>query len=173
MAEDALGAGAWKEHTSAFDRVRSVVETASQPRSASEIADEALVAENTARTHLDRLTDMHVLVELDRDGTNLYTPDPLYQRAQAIRELLDEYDHEGLIELKEDLLEQIEGWQRDFDATSPEGLRERAAQADQVDQTRKIRTAASDWELVVHRLSIVEDAIKNYATYSRDTRALA
>jgi hypothetical protein len=51
MAEDAPGVKAWKEHTSAFDRVRSVIETASQPRSASAIAEEALVAENTARTH--------------------------------------------------------------------------------------------------------------------------
>lgn len=173
MGEEAPGAKAWKEHTSAFDRVRSVTETASQPRSASEIADEALVAENTARTHLARLTDMHVLVEFDRDGTSLYTLDPLYQRAQTIRELLNEYDHDGLIELKEELLEQIAGWEAEFDVTSPQGLRERAAKAEHADQTRTIRTAASDWELVVYRLSIVEDAIENYTTYTRDTRALA
>lgn len=173
MDEDARGATAWKAQTSAFDRVRSVVETASQPRSASAIAEAALVAENTARDHLDRLVDMHVLVEIDRGGTSLYTPDPLYQRAQTIRELLDEYDHDGLIELKEDLLEQIETWETEFGVTSPGSLRECAAEADKADQISEIRTTASDWELVAYRLRIVDDAIENYATYSRDTRTPA
>ena len=116
---------------------------------------------------------MHVLVATDRQGTTLYSPDSLYQRAQTIREFLDEYDHDGLITLKEDLLEQIETWEAEFGVTSPETLRERAAEADKADQIREIRTTASDWELVVYRLRILDDAIENYATYSRDTWAPA
>jgi DNA-binding transcriptional ArsR family regulator len=173
MAENAPGIETWKEHTSAFDRVRSIAETVSQPRSASHIADESLVAENTARNHLERLVDMHILLKTDREGRALYTPDPLYLRVQTLRELLDEYDHEGLIELKEELLEQIETWREEYDVTAPEELRERAAEAEALEQTSDIRTTANDWELAVYRLAIVEDAIANYATYRRDDRAPA
>ena len=74
------GDAAWKEQTSAFDRVRSVALSLSEPRPAAWIASEALVAENTARKHLERLVDMHVLLKADREGTALYTPDPLHQR---------------------------------------------------------------------------------------------
>lgn len=173
MAQNNPGIESWKEHTSAFDRVRSVAETVSQPRSASSIADEALVAENTARNHLERLVEMNVLLKTNREGTALYTPDPLYVRVQTIRDLLDEYDHDGLIGLKEDLQARIKTWQSEYDVNSPEALRERAAEAERVEQTGEIRTTASDWELTRYRLTIVEDAIENYATYSRDSRAMA
>lgn len=71
---DAPGVETWKEHTSAFDRVRSVAETVSQPQSAATIADEALVAENTARKHLERLVDIHVLLQTDRGGRRCTRP---------------------------------------------------------------------------------------------------
>ena len=173
MAENDPGIEAWKEHTSAFDRVRSVAETVAQPRSASSIADEALVAENTARSHLERLVEMNVLLKTDREGTALYTPDPLYVRVRTLRDLLEEYDHDGLIGLKEDLQERIRTWQDEYDVDALEALRERAAEAEQVEQTSEIRTTANDWELARYRLTIVEDAIENYAAYSRDSRATA
>jgi len=60
------GVEEWKKQTSAFDRVQSISNTLSQPRSASYIADEAHVAENTARTHLERLVSLNVLLESDQ-----------------------------------------------------------------------------------------------------------
>jgi len=170
---DAPGVETWKEHTSAFDRVRSVAETVSQPRSAATIADEALVAENTARKHLERLVDMHVLLKTDREGTALYTPDPLYQRVQTLRELLEEYDHDGLIELKTGLQERIETWSDEYDVDTPDALRERAAATSRAERTKAIRETASDWELTAYRLGLVEEAIENYATYTRDNEAIA
>jgi hypothetical protein len=173
MTETDPGIEAWKEHTSAFDRVRSVAEAVSQPQSASSIADEALVAENTARSHLERLVEMNMLLKTDSEGAALYTPDPLYVRVRTLRDLLEEYDHDGLIGFKEDLQGRIKTWRDEYDVDAPETLRERAAEAEQVEQTSEIRTAASEWELTRYRLSIVEDAIENYTTYSRDDRATA
>lgn len=173
MAENDPGIEAWKEHTSAFDRVRSVAEAVAQPQSAAAIADEARVAENTARSHLERLVEMNVLLKTDREGTALYTPDPLYVRLRTLRELLDEYDHDGLIGLKKDLQERIETWRAEYDVNAPETLRERAGETERVERTGEIRTTASEWELTRYRLTIVEDAIENYATYSRDDRATA
>lgn len=172
MTEDA-GVDAWKAETSAFDRVRSVVETVSQPHSAAEIADEAAVAENTARDHLDRLVEMNVLLAHDHGGTTTYAPDPLHARAQALRDLLDDHDHDALVDLKADLQDRIEAWRDEYGVDSPDALRERAADTDAAAETRAVQQTARDWDLVAYRLDVVEDAIENYAAYSRDNAASA
>lgn len=173
MREDPGGVEAWKEHTSAFDRVQSVAGTLSRPRPASYIAAEAHVAENTARDHLERLVNLNVLLESEREGTVVYSPDPLHTRIQTLRELLESHSHDELIELKTNLQERIEAWRTEYDVGSPDELREHAAETDTAADTRDIRTTASDWELVLYRLSVVEDAIENYEMYSRDYRAIA
>ena len=173
MSEDVPGVDAWKEQTSAFDRVQSVSDTVSRPRSASYIAEEACVAENTARDHLERLVDMNVLLKSVHEGTTMYSPDPLHTRMQALRELLDTHDHDGLIELKAEMQDRLETWRDEYEVDSPGELRERASDTDEAAQTRTVLQAASDWELVLYRLSIVEDAIENYTTYSRPYRESA
>lgn len=173
MSDEAPGVDAWKAQTSAFDRVRSVAGTVSEPRSASYIATEAHVAENTARDHLERLVEMNVLLKHDREGTATYAPDPLHTRIQTLRDLIDEHDHEDLVQLKADLQEQIETWRDEFGVDSPSELRARASETSDAAATRTLGQTANDWELVVYRLDIVDDAIENYRTYSRDRPASA
>lgn len=173
MTEEAPGVEAWTEHASAFDRVRSVAGSVSRPRSASHVAGEAHVAENTARDHLERLVDMNVLRRTDRSGTAVYAPDPLHTRLQTLRDLLEEYDHAELVRLKADLQDRVDAWREEYGVDSPEELRERAADTDDAVSTREIGKTASDWELVRYRLDVVEDAIENYTTYTRDFRASA
>lgn len=173
MTEQTSGVEAWKEHTTAFDRVQSVATTVSQPRSASDIADEAHVAENTARDHLERLVNLNVLLKTERDDGAFYSPDPLHTRIQTLRDLLEEHDRNGLIELKIELQSQIEEWEDDYRVDSPSDLRARATETDTASQTREIKRTASEWELARYRLSILEDAIENYATYTQDFRASA
>lgn len=173
MSDPAPGIEAWKVHTSAFDRVQSIASDVSQPRPASYIADEAHVAENTTRDHLERLVDLNVLLKNDREGTTLYSPDPLHVRMQTLRDLLEQHDRDELIQLKAGLQSRIEWWRDEHGVKSPAALRERAASTETAAQTREIRKTASDWELVVYRLSIVEDAIENYTTYNRDSSGFA
>lgn len=173
MSESTPGVAAWKKQTSAFDRVQSVASSVSRPRPVSYIADEAHVAENTARDHLERLVALNVLRESEQNGTAHYAPDPLHARMQTLRDLLEEHDRDSLIQLKIDLQSRIEDWQSEYGVDSPDGLRERAAETGESTRTREIRTAANDWELVVYRLGIVENAIENYAAYNRDSRASA
>ncbi len=170
---DAAGVEAWKRQTTAFDRIQSVATAVSQPQSASAIAAEAHVAENTARDHLKRLVELNVLLERDQDGTTLYGSDPLHTRVQMIRELLQQHDRDSLIELKRSLQSQIEDWQSEYDIASATELRDRATETETAAQTRDIRQTASDWELISYRLSIVEDAIENYNTYSEDVHVSA
>jgi predicted ArsR family transcriptional regulator len=173
MTEQTAGVEAWKEHTTAFDRVQSVATTVSKPRPVSYIADEAHVAENTARNHLERLVNLNVLLKTEHDDGALYSPDPLHTRIQTLRDLLEEHDRNDLIELKVELQSQIEDWEADYGVDSPRDLRAQAAETDTASQTRDLQKTASEWELALYRLSILEDAIENYATYTQDFRASA
>lgn len=169
MTTDDTGVDAWIAETTAFDRVQSVATSRDEPASAATVADEAHVAENTARDHLERLVEMNVVLADERGGTTVYGPDPLHTRVQSLRELLDAHDHDGLVALAAELREQIETWREAYEATTPTELRERAATADDAATTREIREVAAEWELLAHRLSLVEDAVGNYDSYTRDT----
>ncbi|UHQ95074.1 DUF7342 family protein [Haloterrigena alkaliphila] len=173
MTDQSPGVEAWKEHTTAFDRVRSIATTVSKPRPVAYIADEAHVAENTARDHLERLVALNVLLKTERDDGAFYSPDPLHTRIQTLRDLLEEHDRDGLIDLKIELQSKIEDWETDYNAGSPDELRTRAAETDTASQTRNLKKTASDWELALYRLSILEDAIENYAMYTTDFRTSA
>jgi len=173
MTDQPPGVEAWKEHTTAFDRVQSVATTVTKPRPVSYIADEAYVAENTARDHLERLVNLNVLLKTEHDDGALYSPDPLHTRIQTLRDLLEEHDYDGLIDLKVEVQSKIEEWKVDYNADSPDELRARAAETDTASQTRDLKKTANDWELARYRLSVLEDAIENYATYTTDFRASA
>lgn len=166
MSSEAPGIETWKANTSAFDRVRSVAVTLSKPRSADWIADEAAVAGNTARDHLGRLVEMSVLQRQTGEQATLYKPDPLYTRIRSLRELLDGRDRDDLIDVRAELLEQIESWSEEYNVTSTNELREQAATVETAKQTRELRRVAADWDVVRYRLTLVEDAIENYAEYS-------
>lgn len=163
---DASGVDGWKATESAFDRVRSVAVTLTRPRSADWIAEQAHVAGNTARGHLQRLVEMNVLEAVTDEGATRYRPDPLYTRMRALRDLLDGRDRDDLVELRAELQEQVETWQDEYGADSPDDLREQAATAETSDRTRELRHTANDWEIVRYRLGLVEEAIDRYAEYS-------
>lgn len=168
MTTNSPGVDRWVEETTAFDRVQSVATALSTPASAASVASEAAVAENTARAHLDRLVDMNVLLADERDGTTVYAPDPLHTRVQTLRDLLSDHDHDELVGLRAQLQERLESWRADHGVDSPTALREAAAAAETAAETRRLRETAAEWELVEHRLSVVDDAVENYETYTRD-----
>lgn len=163
----------WKEHASAFDRIKSVTMTLSESRPASWIAEEAAVSPNTARDHLRRLIDLGVVMATEQSGTRHYYPDPLYTRLRDVRELLEDTTKRELSEQAAALKEDIEAWKAEYDADSPDALRERAAMNDvSADQAYELTRAASDWELTRYRLSLVQDAIKNYDTWTSDPSSI-
>jgi predicted ArsR family transcriptional regulator len=161
---------AWKAQTSAFDRVRSIAVTLDTPRNAEWISEEALVSENTARDHLERLVEMNVLQRLEERAV-LYQPDPLYTRMRALRELLAEHDLDDLVALRSNLLEQTEEWQAEYDVEDADELRVLATQAASADETQTIRQTANDWSIVAYRLRLVDDAIEHYSEYTGSTPA--
>lgn len=158
---------AWRSHTSGFDRVQSVALTVSEPRTASWIADEALVAENTARRHLQRLAQLNVLGADADGGATTYYPDPVYVRTREVRALVDEHDRDGLTALAADLKADIEEWRAKYETGNPDDVRKQAAGSDvSSEEARQRRRAASDWEHARYRLSLVEDALDRYGEFT-------
>jgi predicted ArsR family transcriptional regulator len=167
--EERGGVQTWKKHTSAFDRVQSVTMTLTEPRPAPWIAEEAAVSPNTARNHLARLVDLGVATATEDGGTRHYYPDPLYTRLRDVRDLIQKLTKQTLSERAAELKSDIAAWEAEYDADSPDALRERAAVEDTAaEQAHELIQAASDWELARYRLSLVEDAIENYDTWSSD-----
>jgi predicted ArsR family transcriptional regulator len=163
----------WKEHASAFDRVKSVTMTLSEPCPAPWIAEEAAVSPNTARDHLDRLIDLGVVTVTENDGTRRYYPDPLYTRLRDVRELLRETTKQELSETAAELKNEITAWKDEYDANSPDALRERAVtDGVSAEQAYEFVRVASDWELARYRLSLVQDAIENYDTWTSDPSSM-
>lgn len=166
---DAPGVDAWKEQTTGFDRVQSVALTVSEPRTAPWVAADALVAENTARRHLQRLVDLNVLVaDTDGDATTYY-PDAVYVRTREIRALVDEHDQDSLTALAADLHADVEAWREEYDAAVPDDVRVGAAsESVSASEARERQRTASDWEHARYRLSLVEDALGHYDEFTTD-----
>jgi len=172
--EEHGGVRTWKKHTSAFDRVKSVTMTLTKPQHAPWIAEEAAVSPNTARDHLGRLVDLGVVTTTEEDGTRHYYPDPLYTRLRDVRELCQELTKQELSEQAAELKNDIEAWEAEYDADSPDALRERAAANNTTaEQSSELVQVASDWELAQYRLSLVQDAIENYDIWLSDQSSVS
>ena len=156
----------WKTDTTAFDRVQQVAVTLDDPCSAAHVAEEACVAENTARNHLKRLQKLDI-VDVTHDAeTTLYAINPLYTRMQTLKRMLEQRTREELVDRKAELQEHISEFKAAYDAADPDALWEAAANTDTAAETREYKKTASEWEHKTSQLSIIEDAIKMYTSYN-------
>lgn len=159
----------WVDQTTAFDRVRSVALSLSEPRPAAWIAEEAQVAENTARSHLSRLADLGVLRTSSTEEGTAYAPDPIYSRSQDIRELVQNNTEDQLASRAVEYQEELEAIRTGHEADSPEALRASVATAEGPEEARERLEAASDWEYARYRLDLISEALEYYEAYrSRD-----
>lgn len=153
------GVEAWIEHTTPFERVRSIALAMSQSKTAGQIAEEAAVPVEAARKHLEKLVNQGILLESTDRGMPMYRADPDYTRSQTIQELLDTHDEKELIELRDDLLNQIETWQNEHDVETPNNLRARHEDTDPQNRLINHRTI-NEWEIVEYRLNIVNEILE-------------
>lgn len=157
----------WIENTTAFDRVRNVANSLSEPHSVSWIAEEAHVAENTARNHLERLADLDILTTVTTESGVSYYPDPIYTRSQDIRDLVQNHTESELGAQAVELQESLETLRERYEAESPPDLRASVA-AEEIgpEEARERLEGASDWEHAQYRLSLIQDVLKHYDTYT-------
>lgn len=164
----------WKEHTTGFDRIRSVASSLSEPRTAGWIAEEAHVSEPTARNHLGRLVDLGVLVSNESARGQTYYPDPVYTRLTALQELVTSNTETELAEQAASVQRDIERWKDRFDVEAPSELRASIAERElAVEEVQERLDAAADWESARYHLSLLRDAIDHYDTYTAGRSASA
>lgn len=157
----------WTENTSAFDRVRSVTMALDEPRTAEWVAEQAHVAETTARGHLERLAEMGMLTTDTSGEAATYSPDPAYVRFRELQELVRDHSRADLVTWVADVKTKLEELSAEYDADSPRGLREQASTPDvSATTTRELLQAASDWDHYQYRLSLLNEAVERYDEYS-------
>ncbi|ELY92313.1 transcriptional regulator [Natrialba hulunbeirensis JCM 10989] len=111
----------WKEETTTFQRIKSVVSRAYDGQTAGEIAERALVAENTARTHLEDLAE-DGFVETATDPTTKAT---LYARSWAsltfeqATDILENTDSDTLLAKVQEMQAEIEAYRRETGLDDP------------------------------------------------------
>lgn len=147
----------WKNSTTALERLRQVIEQTTTPKTAGELADEALVSEPTARKHLQSLVKVGAATATEENGATKYARNEdtlLYQR---IRELSAEHSREELIESVQEMKRWINDLKEEYDAASPEGL----ATSLGGDASADAWQAVSEWQTAERNLHIAQAAI-NY-----------
>lgn len=163
----------WKEHTTGFDRVRSVASTLEEPKTASWIAEEAHVSEPTTRDHLSRLVDLGVLTTEDTSKGRTYYPDPIYTRLTALQELVSNNTETELTEQAASIQEDIAAWKDRYDVESPRELRRSVTGDIAAEDARERLRIASDWDSAQYHLSLLQDALDHYDTYTARPSASA
>ena len=162
----------WVENTTAFDRIRSVSGSLTDPRSVAWIADEACVAENTARNHLERLAELGVLATMPTESGIAYYPDPIYTRSQDLRDIVQNHSEKELASQAADLQEVLTDLKTRYGVDSPSGLRATIATSGTApEEARERLEDASEWEHSRYRLSLIRDALEHYDTYNTSSRS--
>lgn len=98
---------AWKNETTAFDRITTVVDTTTEPAFAREIAERAAVAEPTARRHLKSLAEVGRVTAEPADGGTKYRRSPNTLAMKRIGGIHARYSKRELQEAIADLREKL------------------------------------------------------------------
>lgn len=150
----------WTESLSAAERVRMVAITVDEPRTANWIADEAVVAHETATKYLSQLVDDGQLVAERAGDRTVYRPDPVSQYLDEVRELYEGHSPDELATGLRDITEQIEGWRDEYGIETPNELRATIGGVEDAEEARTRQRIALEWDRLAARRSLVEDALR-------------
>jgi len=147
----------WKESTTALERISQVIEATATPKTAAEIAEEALVSTPTARKHLGSLVEIGTATAIEDSDATRYARDEdtlLYRR---IRELANEQSRGQLTDGIQRMRERLRELEDTYDAASPDDL------SSPVERNEQQGTweAVSEWRTVERNLHVAQAAL-NY-----------
>lgn len=149
----------WTDQTSRAERVIAVALSLENPQTASWVSNEAQVAENTARKYLEMLEDLWILTSADH-GAKTYYPDSGYLRFRDVSHFKRKYNEEELSGQLADLENRAEMARERYGVENPADLREEVADEDAAtEKARKYRRAASEWESLEYRMSVLRESI--------------
>ncbi|WP_083252678.1 winged helix-turn-helix domain-containing protein [Haladaptatus sp. W1] len=147
----------WKAETTPFERVREVLLSTTNPQYAKELAERARVSEPTARKHLQILVEAGI-AQTERTGRGeQYKRSRQTVAMQRISELHTQLSREELANGIQDLREQIQAYQDEYSATTPDDL---ALQIESAETDEW--TAVSEWRALEKNLHVAQAALALY-----------
>lgn len=162
------GLEAWKSQTKAIERVIEVALTLDRPQTAEWIADEAAVAEQTARDHLGSLSHLGVVTETTARGVTKYQLDLAYKRFKEVSAYVEKFEKDTLMDMVAQVQTDIEETRERYGVETPDELRAKAADVETSAETvQEYKKAASEWESLDHRLDVMQEALERYNEFSR------
>lgn len=157
----------WKEETTAFERITSVIDATTEPAFASGIAERASVSEPTARTHLKSLADVGRIEAISVKNGTKYKRSPSTLAMRRISGLHQQYSKVELQEGIEDIREKIQTLRDKHGVNDPDDLATtlEAGSDDWVDVSR--------WRSLEENLEIAKAALSLYDFDPDDTGSAA
>ncbi|MFC6733893.1 MULTISPECIES: ArsR family transcriptional regulator [unclassified Haladaptatus] len=153
----------WKDHYSARERVRLVVETLTEPATIKDIADEAAVAWATADSELEALLAENNVKKYTQDGTTRYDTNPVKLFLDEILDLINENSREELENSLVNATQQLEELQAEFNVDTHDELRGLLVEEDlTAGEMRNVQNAASTWSALETDSRLIKHALQLY-----------
>ena len=147
----------WKAETTPFERVREVLLSTTNPQYAKELAERAHVSEPTARKHLQILAETGIAQTESTGRGEQYKRSRQTVAMQRISELHTQLSREELANGIQDLREQVQAYQDEYSATTPDDL------ALQIESAETNEWAAvSEWRALEKNLHVAQAALALY-----------
>lgn len=167
ITDEAHHTDEWKQEMAGVDRVISVALTIKQPRTVDWVADKAKISPTTARDHLERLVDLHVLSAVEQRGAKTYYPDAAYQRFREVSQLTEQHTRDEIETITITAKEDIEELKEAYNVEDPDELRKLAtAEKTSSAEAREYFKRASEWDSHLHMVTIAEEALDRYGEFS-------
>jgi len=116
---DDFAVAEWKNDTTANERIRTVINRTTSPKSAGDIADTALVSETKARETLNKLAEDGIVRSHQTDSGKLYDRDPEWHLLKQIRQLAGS---ETLVNQIQRVKQELAEYKAKYDAPGPAEL---------------------------------------------------
>ena len=116
---DDFAAAEWKTQSTADERIRTVINRTTTPKSASDIADTALVSETKARTTLNKLAEDGIVRGHQTGSGKLYSRDPEWHLLKQIRKLASS---DTLVDQIQRIQQELTAYNSKYDVDGPEEL---------------------------------------------------
>lgn len=149
----------WTEVTTERERVESIARTLTEPQSAEWVADRAEVELETAKEHLEILTEYGVLLITDNGE---YIPDPTWLYFEQLRELIISNSKAELRSELEAIEDAINGWETRYNVESRDGLE--ASFSDDLDpeEIRERKWVIRHWGSTLNSREMIQTALMLY-----------
>ncbi|WEL18616.1 Transcriptional regulator containing HTH domain,ArsR family [Halorhabdus sp. SVX81] len=116
---DDFAAAEWKNETTADERIRTVINRTTIPKSAGDIAETAQVSETKARATLNKLAEEGIVRSQQTDSGKLYGRNPEWHLLKQINQLAGS---ETLVDQIQRVKQELTEYKAKYDATDPEEL---------------------------------------------------